>query len=157
MIHEIGLACLDPRCAGGRPRFLDRDDDNSAAQTATTRPTAPGKPFTRWSIRKLADHLSMNTARRVRIGQAALLCLPARQGISFQRTKTWKESQDQVDEFGLLGIRPTAGSCWAEQSRPGRLPAHPRITYFHGCYSGGDDQSGEPTGVAKVSTTPGLL
>lgn len=30
-------------------------------QAASTRPTAPGKPFTRRSIRNLADHLSMNT------------------------------------------------------------------------------------------------
>ncbi|WP_442816025.1 hypothetical protein [Streptomyces sp. NBC_01205] len=48
------------------------------------------------------------------------------------------------DEFGPLGIRPTAGSYWAERGRPDRLPATFRrthgITYFHGCYSVGDDQ-----------------
>lgn len=48
------------------------------------------------------------------------------------------------DEFGPLGIRPTGGSCWAEQSRPDRRPAAYRrahgITYFHGCYSVGDDK-----------------
>lgn len=48
------------------------------------------------------------------------------------------------DEFGPLGIRPTAGSCRAEQTRPDRLPATYRrthgITYFHGCYSVGNDQ-----------------
>ncbi len=48
------------------------------------------------------------------------------------------------DECGPLGIRPTAGSCWAEQGRPDRLPATYRrthgVTYFHGCYSVGDDQ-----------------
>ena len=35
-------------------------------------------------------------------------------------------------------------SCWAEQSQPDRLPATYRrthgITYFHGCFSVGDDQ-----------------
>lgn len=40
--------------------------------------------------------------------------------------------------------RLAAGSCWAEQTRPERLPATYRrtqgITYFHGCYSVGDDQ-----------------
>ena len=33
------------------------------------------------------------------------------------------------DEFGPLGIRPTAGSCLAEQGRPERIrdiPPHPR-------------------------------
>jgi hypothetical protein len=48
------------------------------------------------------------------------------------------------DEFGPLGIRPTAGSCWAKQGRPDRLPATYRrthgVTYFHGCYSVGDDR-----------------
>ncbi|GGV99227.1 hypothetical protein GCM10010230_24840 [Streptomyces narbonensis] len=85
--------------------------------------------------------------------------------MTFQRTKTWKESPDPdseakldrieevldrfpdrvfaFDEFGPLGIRPTAGSGWAEQGRPERHPAtyHPThgVRYFHGCYSIGDD------------------
>ncbi len=91
------------------------------------------KPFTRWSVRKLADHLRRNTARPVRIGREALRCLLARRGITFQRTKTGKESPDPAfdaklerieyavnerpdrtfafNEFGPLGIRPTADSC----------------------------------------------
>ncbi len=48
------------------------------------------------------------------------------------------------DEFGPLGIRPIAGSCWAKQGKPNRLPASYRrthgVTYFHGCYSVGDDR-----------------
>lgn len=164
--NEMGLACLDPRWAVGRPRLLSIEDENFVVETATTRPTALGKPFTRWSIRKLADHLQRNIARPMRIGREALRCLLIRRGISFQRTKTWKESPDPdfdtkldriefalterpdrtfaLDEFGPLGIRPTAGSCWAPKVRPERLPATYRrthgITYFHGCYSVGDDQ-----------------
>lgn len=90
----------------------------------------------------------------------------ARRGVTFQRTKTWKESPDPereakldriehvldrfpgrvfaFDEFGPLGIRPTAGAGWAEQRRPDRLPAtyhHTHgVRYFHGCYSVGDDR-----------------
>lgn len=89
---------------------------------------------------------------------------PTRRGR--QRIKTWKESPDpdrdaklhrieQVldhfpdrvfafDEFGPLVIRPTAGFCWAKQGKPDRLPAIYRrnhgVTYFHGCYSVGDDR-----------------
>ncbi|MGW2765989.1 transposase, partial [Streptomyces sp. NPDC001275] len=48
------------------------------------------------------------------------------------------------DEFGPLEIRPTAGSCWAKRGKPNRLPATYRrthgVTYFHGCYSVGDDR-----------------
>jgi hypothetical protein len=125
--------------------------------TATTRPTKLGQPFTRWSIRKLAAYLRKVHGRVIRIGREALRCLLRRRGITFQRTKTWKESPDpdrdakldrieQVlerfpdrvfafDEFGPLGIRPTAGSCWAKQGKPNRLPATYRrthgVTYFH--------------------------
>lgn len=41
-----------------------------------------------------------------------------------------------------MGIRPTAGSCWAEQGEPNRLPATCKrphgITSVHGCCSIGD-------------------
>nr|WP_246080055.1 IS630 family transposase [Nonomuraea mesophila] len=103
--------------------------------------------------------------RAFTIGREALRTLLARHGITFQRTKTWKESPDPdfdakldeieyaltqrpertfaFDEFGPLGIRPTAGSGWAPQGEPDRLPAtYPRtegVRYFHGCYSVGDD------------------
>ncbi len=164
--NEIGLACLDPRWAGGRPRLLKPDDEDFVVATATTRPSKLGQPFTRWSIRKLVAYLRKVHGRVIRIGREALRCLLRRRGITFQRTKTWKESPDpdrdakldrieQVlerfpdrvfafDEFGPLGIRPTAGSCWAKQGKPNRLPATYRrthgVTYFHGCYSVGDDR-----------------
>ena len=47
--NEMGLACLDPRWAGGRPRLLSPDDEDFVVPTATTRPTKLGQPFTRWS------------------------------------------------------------------------------------------------------------
>lgn len=133
---------------------------------ATTRPTKLGQRLTHWSIRRLAAYLRKGHGHVIRIGRQALRCLLRRRGITFQRTKTWKESPDpdrdakldrieQVlerlpdrvfafDEFGPLGIRPTAGSCWATQGEPSRLPATYRrtqgVTYFHGCYSVGDDR-----------------
>src|SRR4051812_13166568 len=163
--NEIGLACLDPRWAGGRPRQLSPDDEDFVIQTATTRPRKLGQPFTRWSIRKLAAYLRKVHGRMISIGREALRCLLARHGVTFQRTKTWKESTDPqrdakldriehviehfpdrvfaFDEFGPLGIRPTGGACWAEQGRPDRVPATYHrthgVTYFHGCYSVGDD------------------
>jgi transposase len=164
--NEIGLACLDPRWAGGRPRLLNRDDEDFVVQTATTRPTKLGQPFTRWSLRKLVAYLRKVHGRVIRIGREALRGLLARRGVTFQRTKTWKESPDPdreakldrveevldrfpdrvfaFDEFGPLGIRPTAGSGWATHKRPDRLPATYHRThgvrYFHGCYSVGDDR-----------------
>lgn len=148
MIHrfnEIGLACLDPQWAGGRPRLLSPDDEDFVVRTATTRPLELGWPFTRWSIRKLVAHLRKAQGRVIRIGREALRTLLARRGITFQHTKTWTESTDPdrdakldriehvlehfpdrtfaFDEFGPLGIRPTGGTRWAEKDRLDRLPA----------------------------------
>lgn len=92
--NEIGLACLDPRWAGGRPRLLSPDDEDFVVQTAATRPTKLGQPFTHWSIRKLAAYPRKVHRRVIRIGREALRCLLARRGITFQHTKTWKESPD---------------------------------------------------------------
>lgn len=90
--NQIGLACLDPRWAGGRPRLLSRDDEDFVVQTATTRPIKLGQPFTRWSLRKLVAYLRKVHGRMIRIGREALRGLLSRRGVTFQRTKTGKES-----------------------------------------------------------------
>ena len=131
----------------------------------STHPTKLGLPFTRWSLRKLAAYLARRPGPGLRIGRESLRALLHRNGITFQRTTTWKDSPDTeadakldriehvmehfpdrvfaFDEFGPLSIRPTAGSGWARQGRPDQLPATYRrthgITYFHGCYSVGSD------------------
>lgn len=160
------LASAGGQWAGGRPRQLGDDDEDFVIQTATTRPVELGQPFTRWSLRRLVAYLHKVHGRVISLGREALRGLLARRGVIFQRTKTWKESprperemkldriehildrsQDRVfafDEFGPLGIRPSAGSGWAEQRRPDRVPAtyhrtH-EVRYFHGCYSVGDDR-----------------
>ncbi|MFF5964740.1 helix-turn-helix domain-containing protein [Streptomyces collinus] len=80
--NEIGLACLDPRWAGGRPRLRTPDDEDFVVQTATTRPNKLGQPFTRWSIRKLAAYLRRVHGRVIRIGREALRGLLSRRGIT---------------------------------------------------------------------------
>jgi transposase len=166
LFNEKGLAALDPKWAGGRPRQITDDDVAFIITAATTRPEKLGLPFTHWSLRKLAAYLASNAIRVVRIGRERLRqVLHARQ-ISFQRTRTWKESADPdkdakldrieevtsrfpdrcfaFDQFGPLSIRPAHGSAWARQKKPARLPATYRrthgIRYFHGCYCLGDDQ-----------------
>jgi transposase len=107
--NEIGLACLDPRWAGGRPRLLTPDDEDFVIQTATTRPNKLGQPFTRWSIRKLAAYLRRVHGRVIRIGREALRCLLSRRGITFQRTKTWKESPHPERDAKLDRIEQVLG------------------------------------------------
>ena len=100
------------------------------------------------------------------IGRERLRQILHERGISFQRTRTWKESTDPdrdakldriehvtsaypdrcfaFDRFGPLSIRPCHGACWARRKHPVRLRATYHrthgIRYFHGCYCVGDDQ-----------------
>ncbi len=96
MIHrfnDTGMASLDPQWAGGRPRQITIDDEKFIVATATARPETLGQPFTRWSLRKLAAYLAEND-RSVKIGRERLRQILDRNGVTFQRTKTWKESND---------------------------------------------------------------
>ena len=61
VIHAFnakGLAALDPQWAGGRPRLISDEDIEVIVAAARTRPEKLGQPFTRWSLRKLADYLA---------------------------------------------------------------------------------------------------
>ena len=142
VIHTFngrGLAALDPRRAGGRPRLISDGDIEVIVTAARTRPEKLGQPFTRWSVRKLAAYLA-DQDHPVRIGRERLRQLPHARGISFQRTRTWKESRDPDREakldrieyvtshypdrcfasrqFGPLSIRPCRGVCRAPRKRP---------------------------------------
>ena len=166
LFNAKGLAALDPRWAGGRPRRISDEDVQVIVTAATTRPEKLGLPFTCWSLRKLAAYLASRPDRPVRVGRERLRQILHERGISFQRTRTWKESCDPdrdakldriehvtthypdrcfaFDQFGPLSIRPVHGSSWAPRKRPARLPATYHrthgIRYFHGCYCLGDDQ-----------------
>jgi transposase len=89
--NEKCLAALDPRWAGGRPRLISDEDIQVIVTAARTRPEKLGLPFTQWSLRKLAGYLS-GRPRPVRIGRERLRQILHERGISFQRTRTWRES-----------------------------------------------------------------
>ncbi|MGH3497867.1 MAG: IS630 family transposase [Nocardioidaceae bacterium] len=163
--NRLGLVCLDPKWAGGRPRRITIDDEAFIVETAKARPTKLGQPFSHWSIRKLAGYLAANSTRVVVIGRERLRQILERHEVTFQRTKTWKESNDPAkeekldrieqvlrdfpdrcfafDEFGPLAIHPVGGCCWAAVRHPQRLRANYHKTcgvrQFHGVYSYGDD------------------
>ncbi|MFE2752144.1 helix-turn-helix domain-containing protein [Actinosynnema sp. NPDC059335] len=145
VIHDFnarGLATLDPRRAGGRPRLISRDDEAFVVAAAKARPTWAGLPFTRWSLRTLAAHLHRNPDRRVRIGRERLRQILHRHGVTFQRTGIWKTSNDPTfdakldridevltrfpnrcfafDQFGPLSIRPHHGA----DTCAGATPTH---------------------------------
>src|SRR5438876_7067194 len=166
LFNAKGLAALDPQWAGGRPRLISDDDIQVIVAAATTRPEKLGQPFTHWSVRKLAAYLATGAARPLKISRERLRQILHERGISFQRTRTWKDSADPdrdakldriehvtmqfpgrcfaFDQFGPLSIRPEHGAAWAKENKPVRLRATYRrtqgIRYFHGCYCLGDDQ-----------------
>lgn len=149
MIHrfnERGMASLDPAWAGGWPRRITTTDRELIVSSATARPTTLGQPFTRWSIRKLQAYLATKRGPRVVCSSERLRQILAEEEITFQATKTWKESPDPVreeklarieevlthhrertfafDEFGPLSIKPEGGSAWARRNKPVRMRAN---------------------------------
>src|SRR5580693_8941224 len=58
LFNARGLTALDPRWAGGRPRLISDEAIQVIITAARTRPEKLGQPFTRWSLRKLADYLA---------------------------------------------------------------------------------------------------
>jgi hypothetical protein len=67
VIHAFnarGLAALDPRWAGGRPRLISRDDEDLIAATATTPPGHAGPP--------------VHPVEPAQAGRPLLQCLPGR-------------------------------------------------------------------------------
>ena len=86
LFNARGLAALDPRWAGGRPRLISDDDIDMIVTAATTRPEKLGQPFTRWSLRKLAAYLADGPG--IQIGRERLRQILQARGISFQRTRT---------------------------------------------------------------------
>ena len=154
LFNAKGLAALDPRWAGGRPRLISEGDIEVIVAAARTRPEKLGLPFTRWSLRKLAAYLA-GRDRPVRISRERLRRILHERGISFQRTRTWKESTDPdkdakldrieyvtshfpdrcfgFDQFGPLSIRPCHGVLGAAQTpcpAARDLPPHPRHPLF---------------------------
>jgi transposase len=169
MIHrfnDVGMRSLDPQWAGGRPRRITTTDRALIVKMAKTRPTKLRQPFTHWSVRKLADYLATKRGRKVLVGRERLRQILIAEGITFQRTKTWKESPDPLkeqklsriewaleharartfafDEFGPLTIKPVGGSSWAQRRRPERLRANYHKPHgsrqLFACYSIGDDR-----------------
>ena len=145
-----GMGSLRPPTGGGRPR---RESMTAAREEiraiALARPRDLGEPGTRWSLAtlrrylirtRIVDHVDKEHLRRI------LQSL----GITAQRTRTWKWSNDPLyeakkgwvlaaykgaeagtldgvvvsfDECGPIWLKPHAGQGWFTKGRPGRQRA----------------------------------
>jgi len=98
-----GMSALQPHW-GGRPRRIREEDIEFIVATAKTRPKRLGLPFTHWSTRKLAAHVSGQYGHHDptpvpngwRIERERLRRILHEHEMSFQRTRTWKPWSDAV-------------------------------------------------------------
>ena len=168
MIHnfnEVGMDSLHPHWSEGRPATFTPKVRARIIRIAVQRPEKFGLPFTTWSLAKLRDYLVKHRVVSS-ISRERLRQILAEEQITFQKTKTWKESPDPdkeaklarieevierwpervvaFDELGPLAIRPTGGTCWAPSTHPQRLPANYHkphgVRQFLGCYQVGADR-----------------
>ncbi len=144
VIHDFnrhGFESLRPRFRGGRPRRIQTDDEQRIVAVAGARPDTLGVPFTRWSLSKLSRYLG---GQGIAVSPAHLGRILARNGISLQRTRSWKQSPDpeyaqkaarilalyrqqpkngvviSFDEKGPESLQPKHGRGWARRGRPER-------------------------------------
>ena len=170
VIHNFnrdGFSSLSPKYAGGRPHKFDADIRAEIARVALTRPKTLGKPYTRWSLSKLADYL-VEAGVVEDISVESIRRILDEEGVSYQRLKTWKESNDphyevkkdlvwalvhdppsgsrviSMDEFGPITCEPQPGLGWARRSHPRRRRGNYHklqgVAYWLGFYDLATDQ-----------------
>lgn len=150
-----GLASLRPPMGGGRPRRIDDAAREQIRAIALARPQDLGEPGTRWSLTTLRRYLFRKRVVSA-ISREHLRRVLQSMGITAQRTRTWKWSNDPLfevkkgwvlaayqgaeagtldgvvvsfDECGPISLKPHAGSGWFRAGRPARQ----RATYHrHG-------------------------
>ena len=157
--NEEGFGSLDPDYRGGRPKKTTPEQRDQIIAVARARPDTQGVALTRWSLAKLAEHL---TGLGIALCEEALRQTLRTAGLSHQRTRSWKWSPDPdfaekaqrvlglyrtrpddgvvvcFDEMGPIGLIPHHGSGWTAAKRCERLRAtysKPNgVRYLFGAY-----------------------
>ena len=110
--NETGFATFEvvpnPK---GRPPSIGTDQIRSLIRVATSRPEDLGLPFTDWSVAKLHQYCA-DRGFLPECTDEWVRRLLRREGLTYQRTKTWKESNDPLFE-------EKKGASWTStKSRP---------------------------------------
>lgn len=149
VVHEFneqGLTALDPKWSSGPPARISAARREQICRIARCQPGDLGLPFTVWSLTKLVDYLVSHHVVET-ISTETVRQILKKNRITWQATKTWKESKDPqfgekktrvlelydnppsdgrvvcVDEFGPLSLMPRPGRGWFPRQRPTRLRA----------------------------------
>jgi len=81
----------------GRPATIGADQIRALIRAATSKPEDLGLPFTDWSVAKLHQYCSERGLLPPCTDEWVRRLL-RREGLSYQRTKTWKQSNDPLFE-----------------------------------------------------------
>jgi transposase len=149
--NAVGMDSLRPPTGGGHPRRIDDATTERIRDIALARPCDLGEPGTRWSLRTLRRYLIRGRIVKA-ISKEHLRRLLNKMGITAQRTRTWKWSNDPLyetkkqwllgaykaaqagtlngvlvcfDECGPISLKPNPGRGWFTKG----WPAHQRATY----------------------------
>lgn len=101
----------------GRPIIIDGEQVRALIRVALSRPEDLGLPFTQWSVSKLRAYC-LKKELIPPISDEWVRRLLRREGLSYQHTKTWKESNDPEFEAKKPRPRPLPGGS---RGRGGRL------------------------------------
>lgn len=82
----------------GRPLIIDGQQVRALIRVALSRPEDLGLPFTQWSVSKLRAYC-LEKGLIPPITDEWVRRLLRREGVSYQHTKTWKQSPDPEFEF----------------------------------------------------------
>lgn len=138
-----GMASLRPPTRGGRPRKVADATRQRVVDAALARPGDLGEPGTRWSLRRLRRYLvRAKVVSDISLTHLRRIVVDA--GVTYQRTRTWKASNDALyelkmacvrtlyraaeaatlngvvvcfDECGPISLRPWPGACWARAKK----------------------------------------
>ena len=131
VIHNFnadGFDALYPRYRGGRPPTFTLPERQQIKRMALSRPTDHDLPFSTWSLAKLADFLVAEGVVED-ISHEGLRGLLREQGVSFQRLKTFKDSNDpdfETKQARVLELYAIAdGTPSGRRTRGGHL--HRRV------------------------------
>ena len=100
-----GMASLRPHIGGGRPKKIDDAAREKIRGIALARPRDLGEPGTRWSLTTLRRYL-VRTRVVASISKEHLRRVLRSLGITAQRTRTWKWSNDPLFDSRRTGSWP---------------------------------------------------
>lgn len=93
LFNRDGLECLKPKYCGGRPITFTPEQRSDIIELAQIPPNVLGLPFTHWSLSKLKEEVIRRKIVKS-ISHETISQILKEANITYQNTKTWKESND---------------------------------------------------------------